>query len=374
MAFEIVTLRIAGLGDIRPQTIAVTMALDEAARSFEAKIKHPRLSQAQLLQALRGAPKIEIFSRKSDNARYEPDGPLGDLILTGHVEKRSPSLRAEEGDLAISGRSKTGDLVDSSAEDEAGEFKNKKATEVFGTLAKDYQIVIDSDVAHTPKTVFRIRPGETVFQAADRWARSEGFTVTDTPKGDLKFYKADKPKRHEGSIREGLTYWPKVLDASAVHDDSKRFGKVKVRAQAPDGYGPDELRIEDEASDETVKRKRVRVIVPPELVAKKDARTRAKWHRDRAAGEGTTSEVKLLGWRDEKGLFWTPGWQSHTELPSLDLIQDMLVKSVTLEQADADGGGTTCKLSLVDPRAFGGKKGKGAKSGDLIGKAGGDDT
>lgn len=377
MAFEIVTLRVPGLDDMRPVTIAVARAVDETASSFEAKVKVPGLTQAELLMRLRGAPKVEIFTAFSDNrqagAVKNGQTKLGELLFTGHVEKRSPALRASEAELPIAGRSKTGDLVDSSAEAKTGEWTDKKADEVFKDLADGYDITIESDFAHKPKTVFRVRPGETINAAFDRWARSEGFTVTDTPKGNVKLTSAKNARRHAGAIVEGVTTWPKLLDASAVFDDSKKFSKVKIKAQAPDGYGADALEIEAEADDETIRRKRLRVVTPPELIRKEDSRERARWHRDRAAGQGTTCEVQLLGWRDEKQQFWTPGWLVTVEIPSLDLVQDMLIKKVSFEQSDE---GTVSKLSLVDPRTFGGKKGKGSKSGKAwdTGKAGGDDT
>lgn len=380
MAFEIVTLRVPGLDDIRPVTIAIAVALDEAARSFEAKVKVPGLSQAELIDAFAGSPKAEIFSAFSDNkqagAVKNGQVKLGEQLFSGHVEKRSPALRAAEAELPIAGRSKTGDLVDSSAEAKKGEWKNKAAPEAFKDLTEGYDITIETDFAHKPKATFRVRPGETVHQAFDRWARSEGFTVTDTEKGNVKLTSAKNAKRHAGAIREGITTWPKLLDGSAVLDDSKKFSTVKVKAQAPDGYGADSLEIEAEAKDDTIKRKRLRVIAPPELIRKEDSRERAKWHRDRAAGAGTTCEVQLLGWRDEKQKFWTPGFLVTCEIPSLGIMQDMLIKKVSFEQSDAESEGTVSKLSLVDPRSFGGKKGKGGKSGKAwdTGKAGGDDT
>lgn len=369
MAFEIVTLKTAGL-TLRPVTISIEIAMDEAARSFEAKVKQPGMGQAQLLQALRSSPPVTIHARASDGYSRD-DGDGGDLLLTGHVEKRSPALRSAENELPIAGRSKTGDLVDSSAEHDTGEFKSKKAPEILTPLAKDYGITVESDLTHKPRDMVRLRPGETVFTFAERLARTEGFTITDTEKGNLKLAKAGT-KRHAGALTEGVN----VLDASAVHDDSKRFSKVKVKAQAPSGYGADELQVEAEASDEGISRKRVRVIVPPETIKKSDSRERAKWHRDRAAGEGTTCEVTVPGWRDEAGTVWTPGWLVFAEMPSLDVIQDMLIKKVSLKQSDAEGGeGTQAVLSLVDARAFGGKKAKGSKSGKQwdLGKAGGDD-
>ncbi|QEL26157.1 hypothetical protein FQV39_28765 [Bosea sp. F3-2] len=367
MAFEIVTLRTAGL-TFRPQTIAIEIAMDEAARNFEAKIKHPVLSQADLLKALRGSPAVTIHATASDGYSQSFGADGGDLLLTGHVEKRSPALRSSEQELPIAGRSKTGDLVDSSAEHETGEFRDQDAKAMLGTLAKSYGISVETDLSLDREPIKRIRPGETVHTFARRLSRKEGFAIGDTPEGNLKLAKAGT-KRHAGTLTEGVN----VFDASAVHDDSKRFSKVKVRAQAPSGSSNTDLRIEAEADDDTLSRKRVKIIVPPELIRNEDARERAQWHRDRATGEGLTCEVTLAGWRDEDGAIWTPGRLVFTEIPSLDVVQDMLIKKVSLRQSDEASSGTQAILSLTDPRSLGGKKGKANKGTDYTGKAGGDD-
>lgn len=367
MAFEIVTLQAAGL-TLRPMSISIEIAMDEAARNFEAKVKHPDLSQAELLKLLRGSPAVTIRAMASDG--YSPAlGADGcDLLLTGHVEKRTPALRSTEQDLPIAGRSKTGDLVDSSAEHETGEFRDQDAKDMLGILAKSYGISVETDLTLAREPVKRVRPGETIHTFARRLSRKEGFAIGDTPEGNLKLAKAGT-QRHAGALTEGVN----VFDASAVHDDSKRFSKVKVRAQAPAGSNNTDLRIEAEAEDDTLSRKRVKIIVPPELIRNEDARERAQWHRDRATGEGLTCEVTLAGWRDEAGAIWTPGRLVFTEIPSLDVVQDMLIKKVSLRQSDDASAGTQAILSLADPRSLGGKKGKANKGTDYTGKAGGDD-
>jgi prophage tail gpP-like protein len=368
MAFEIVTLSAAGL-TLQPQTIAVDLAYDEAARSFSAKVKHPFLDQAALLAALAGSPPCTISTVSGD----EPFAPAGgDLLLTGHVEKRAPRLAGDEKEMTISGRSKTGDAVDSAAEHDKGEFRDKDAKAIIEELASKQGITVENEATLKKRKVFRLRPGETIFAAAERLARVDGVTITDTPEGNLKFAQAAK-KNHSGEIRDGDNGWPHLVDASALHDDSRRFGKVKVSAQAPDGYKPEDLRVEGEASDSAAGRQRLRVVIPPEQVAREDARKRAQWHRDRAAGQGTTCEVRLVGWRDAGGTLWTPGWNIYTEIADLGLAQDMTIQKVSLAQSEE---GTFASLSLVDPRAFGGKKGKGGKSGKGwdLGKAGGEDA
>lgn len=106
-------------------------------------------------------------------------------------------------------------------------------------------------------------------------------------------------------------------------------------------------------------RPRLRVITPPEQITRDEARKRAKHHRDRAAGKGTTASVTTIGWRDVAGKLCTPGWLIPVMLPDVGIEQVMMIKSATFKQR-ADKTETT--LELVDPRAHGGKGGKGGKS------------
>ena len=133
MPFEIITLKTAGLV-LRPITISISSAMDEAARSFETKVKQPGLSQTALLRALRNSPPVTIHAAASDGVAFGQD-MVGDLILTGHVEKGSPRLAESVAEMAVSGRSMTGDVVDSSAEHETGEFRDKDAVDIFTPLA-----------------------------------------------------------------------------------------------------------------------------------------------------------------------------------------------------------------------------------------------
>jgi prophage tail gpP-like protein len=374
MPFEIVTLTVGGLA-LRPQTITITASMEEAARSFDTKLKDKRFTRAQLLDLLANAPAVTIRAAASDGIETQP-GPMGgDLMLTGHVEKRQARLASDEGEISASGRSKTADAVDGSHEHETGEFKDQHAKAILSELVKSMKLVVESDVDHKPRKIVRARPGETPFKVAERLARSEGFSITDTPEGKIRLAKAST-RRHAGGIYPGGTT-PRCLDITATHDDSKRASEVKVKAQAPDGYAPTALEIEESASDPAIQRRRLRVITPPEAVTRDEARKRAKWHRDRAAGKGVTASATVVGWRDSAGQIWTPGWLIGVEVPDVGLAQDMMIESVSYKQAGGDDGQhTIAELALVDPRAYGGKGGKATKSGKSWGldKTGGDDS
>lgn len=368
MPFEVITIAAGGM-ELRPITFALNISRKETARSFDAKIKHPFLGQRELIDALAGSPPCTIHARASDGISSLGPGSGGDLLLTGHVERRSPRIAGDERDLSISGRSKTGDLVDSSHDHKTGEMRDKTARDMISELAEPFGISVETDATLPKRKLARLRPGESIFTFAERLARVDRVGITDTPEGNLKLV-GPPQEMHAGAIIDGAA-WPAIVDASATLDESKRFSQYKIRAQAPDGFAPAELEIEQQARDSGVSRPRLRVITPPEQISRDEARARARHHRDRAAGRGTSVSVTVVGWRDVAGTLWTPGRLIPVSLHDLGVEQLMMLESVAFRQGDK----TTATLELVDPRAHGGEGGKGGKSagGFELKGAGGDD-
>ena len=173
-------------------------------------------------------------------------------------------------------------------------------------------------------------------------------TCIDTD-GSIKFTKV-KEKRHSGWIGYGGS---RVLRASGKHSQKKRYKEYTVKGQKTLGYGSDALQVEVKASDDVVKRNRIKVIVVEGDTDDGRATKRAEWEASRSAGEGARSEYTVHGWRDDDALLWMPGHLIYVADPMLHLDQDMAIESVTFTQ---DDNGTISKLSLVDPRALGGKK------------------
>ncbi len=351
---EEITLEVAGLM-IRPVSITVDIGAGKAARSFSAKLAGTREQVRAWIDAFANSPPCKVLA-------------TGKVVLTGHLEKYSPRFDADSYEMTVSGRSKTGDLVDSSHGHKKGEFRDKAPKAIAEELAKEHGIKIDGAGAAKAREVFRLNPGETVFDAIERLARRDGFNFTDTPDGNLHLF--DKPdENHAGQLIEGRDF----ESGSADFDSSKRFKKTEVKGQSPIGHDADNLQIQVEVEDESGARNRRKVIVAPEFLRKQDAKKRAQHHRDRAAGRGITCEFTLSRWRDDAGEFWAPRKLVYIESPLLGVSQMMMLESVILKQGERDG--TTAETSWVDPRAYGGKAGKGGKSGKAIAMkgTGGDD-
>lgn len=339
---EIVTLSAGGARVTAFENVSVRAALDEAARSFRLQ--------------------VALEAGASETAWQFKAGTLvtlaanGDKLCVGYVDKYAPSLNAKTVRVAISGRSKAADLVDSSAVHKTGRIAKKNLLEIGQELDKSgVGIVSDEQLEQIP--FMQLALGETVFSAVERLARSQGLTITGEADGRLRLLDAGKGrKRHAGGLVEGRN----ILSADAAHDWSRRHSKVHVRGQRAVGHGTDALEIEAIAKDNAVGRNRPLIIVIEEDTDKDRAKKRAKGRRDRAAGRSLTASVTVQGFRDQAGQLWEPGRLVWVESPVLQIAQDMLVEAATFEQS-ADGG-TTTSLELVDPRAYGGKKGRGNKS------------
>lgn len=342
MATEDVVLAVGGQS-IRAVSISISIGADMASRSFEATLAGDK-AQMKAWAALFGpSPAAKVLAS-------------GTVVLTGHVEKYSLRFAAESYEMTVSGRSKTGDAVDSSHNHKKGEFKNKSPKAIITEIAKDQGVEIEGAGGAAARELFRLNPGETIFRAAERLARRDGFSITDTPDGKLHLF--DQPTEdHAGALIEGRDF----EEGSAVFDQSKRFKKTEVKGQAPVDHDDDNLRFTAEVEDETGARNRRKVIVAPEFLRKLDAKKRAQHHRDRSAGRGLTCEFTVPRWRDEAGEIWAPRKKIYVESDLLDLAKVMMLERVTLKQSGRDG--TRAEMSFVDPRAYGGKKGKADKSG-----------
>jgi len=319
----------------------VRAAFNEAARSFRLEIA-AELGASATNRVFAVGTKLTIHSN-------------GDLLLTGFVDKKQPRIEASKAMIAVSGRSNSGDLVDSSAKHETGQFENKDPKDIGNAVAKGIGAKFTTDQQLEKLEQYQVNPGESCFRLVEKMARQQGLTICGKADGDAEITKAGN-KRHAGGLIEGVN----IFTATADHNASNRHSEYIVRGQRPFGHGVDNLELEAIARDKGVDRHRPIVIIQDEDTTKKRTKKRAKNRKDRAAGHALKATVDTQGFRDQSGKLWEPGYLVWVESPFLDIAQDMLIESVSYMQSEQ---GSIATLGLTDPRAYGGKGGKGNKSG-----------
>lgn len=352
MGIEVVSIIVGGMRYTAFETIEMTAAINEGARSFRFEVA-AELGASATNSIFRVGAKVEVYAND-------------DLVCRGFVDQRQPSFEANSAIISVAGRSNSGDLIDGSAVHKTGRFEKKDPKEIGTVLAHEYDgTTFTTDQQLDKVDHYQITPGESVYRCVEKLARQQGCTLSGTADGNIKITKAGK-ERHAGGLVEGAN----ILKGSADHNGANRHSKYIVRGQRPFEHGKDNLEIEAAIRESGVDRHRPVIVIEDEDTTKDLAKKRAKGRRDRAAGNALKATITVQGFRDEAGKLWEPGHLIWTESPFLDVAQDMLIESVQFSQSER---GSTATLKLTDPRSYGGKGGKGNKSGKDWTQSDGDD-
>lgn len=342
MGDEVVTIRAGGMLWTAWRRVMVRASFQDAARSFQIEAAAEPGGSATAW-AFKAGTEIDILFS-------------GTLACRGYVDRYQPKLGEHNvAEVTISGRSRSQDFIDSSAVHDTGQFKNKTPQEIAAAL-DHFGVGVSADVSLDKVPVYRITPGETAFRCLEKLCREQGVFPVGQADGSILITKGGRT-RHAGMIREGQNM--KVGEAD--HNWSGRHSDVIVRGQRPYGHGADALQVEGTARDAEVGRYRPVIIHHDGDTDKSRAKNRATTRRDREAGNSLKANVTVQGLHDDGGMLWKPGALIFLESQFLDIAQDMAIEAVTFSQDRKDG--SLSVLSLVDPRALGGKSSKGGKAG-----------
>jgi prophage tail gpP-like protein len=270
----------------------------------------------------------------------------GQLIVTGYINKMTPSFDANHHTIEISGTSKGADSVKSAAEHDKGEFRNQTPLQVANTLDKQ-GVGFTSDADQPQVEYFRLNPNETVFGAIERMTRRYPMLLQGMPDGSIKMTKGGS-----GGSNSPLIEGVNILGGSASFDDSDQHSEYKVKGQRVYGTTKGSLQIVATSKDSSVKRHLPKHVHQETDIDQDTAQKRADHHKNRQQGESVTASIKTQSWFDSGGQLWNANGLVYVQSPMLKLSQQMLIKSVSLVQ---DQTGSFAQLSLVLPQAFDGE-------------------
>lgn len=350
MTDEIVTLIVGGQQLRGFQEVNVTRSMEQAAITFALKATNP--SWHADAWALRLGAEVELWSN-------------GTLLVRGYIDNyESDHGEGAAHEVRVSGRSKAGDAIDCPpAKHKTGRVEGKNLLDVakeFDEFGIGYST--DIDLKTIPKV--QRHPLDTVHQTIEREARRQGIMLLGEPDGGVRLTRAGS-KRHAGALVEGQ---PPLKKVSVKFSAEGKFSDTIVKGQAARGIGAKDLRQEVKEYDPEVGRYRPIIVFLEGDGTEKDLKNRAQWERLRRSGSGTSVSTTLNTWRDEGGDLWEPGRLIAMQFPSERIDQDFTLSTVTFTQ---NASGTIAVLTLVDPRAHGGKKPK-SKSDKAYGTEEGD--
>lgn len=251
----------------------------------------------------------------------------GQLFLTGVIDKRVANMTKDSYDITLSGRSKTRDVVDSSASSETGQFNKLKPGEIAKKLAKEHDITVKED-EKSDKTITRfiVRDGETAERAMRRVLREHGLFLTDDEEGNLVI-----PKSGSKGTGDPLVLGTNVYEYTSTEDVSERHNEYKskgTQVSTDDNYGYTAVAVGAKAQDDFIPKTRKFRINAKGDIDTDSAKKRAAVEARRRAAEGTEVSVTVTSYSQSNGKLWLPNTLHQVKLPPESLDIQLLLKSV----------------------------------------------
>ncbi|NPC90523.1 hypothetical protein HNH97_16750, partial [Gluconacetobacter entanii] len=142
------------------------------------------LDEVRAAQALGGDPPEWAAIRENDPVEIRIHGVTR---LLGYVDDIQLEMSDGEIRATISGRDKTGDLVDASANPTGpGEYRSIHLVDVIGNLTGPFGLAVSADVdTGDPFTLVAVDPAEPAMSTIEKLSRQRGVLVTSDGVGGI---------------------------------------------------------------------------------------------------------------------------------------------------------------------------------------------
>lgn len=275
----------------------------------------------------------------------------GTKMLTGYIDTVTPKVSIEESSLSITGRDKTGDLVDCSAEHKSGSWTNIGLQNLVYELVRPFglRVYADTDMGEKVKT-FTLSSGESPFDAIQRLCVDRGVLPLSNEDGDLVLTSSGIER-----TVDNLVYGDNVIEAEVVYDFTNRYSYYKVIGQkSGDGTGWKNTTTDifGEARDEVISRYRPKVITADGQMTIALAQKRAAWEAQTRAGRSGKLVVTIPTWTQSDGSLWTVNRLVSCDIPKLRITPDQTLLIHEIEYKQSSEGGTVATLQLIKADSY----------------------
>jgi len=281
----------------------------------------------------------------------------GEPVISGYVDSASVSYDAAAHGLGVSGRDRTGDIVDCSAP--ATSFAGLSFVEIARRLVAPYHITVRDEAGVAGKKVPKcaIQPGESVFQTLETLARQAAVLLVSDGRGALVITRAGKAGEAVDRLIEGEN----ILSASFEHNHGELYSSITIKGQAAaaasSNYDLSAAAPKGEVkrapstttTNSEVGRHRPLVIVAETEADAKRCQQRAAWEASTREAKSRRLNIAVQGWRQSDGSLWRINQTVSVVSPMLRLDERWLIAGVSYT---LDDGGTTTSLTLTGPHAY----------------------
>jgi prophage tail gpP-like protein len=342
---ENLTLILNGVQISGWESVSVTRGIEACAPTFTVQLSE-RFRAADPATICRpGDPVAVVAPGKASFAAH------ADLLCTGYINRVAQGLDSNSHTISITGRGKTQDLVDCSADLPHNQLASQTVKQLAEALAKPHGIEVRGLSGVTIPQI-NVAWGESAFSVLERVCRFSALLLYEQADGSLLLTRVGT-KKAAGEIAEGRN----MLAANYDRNDEHRFAKTIVKRLSITPMmelgeeGNTVLAIPDPGARET----RIRYVIAQAPAGQENeagtlwSKLCASWRTNRDIGRSYALRVTVDSWRDGAGTLWQPNTLVRFRSPTLGLDVEWAVTQVTFTQ---DQSGTLASLSLMPPQAL----------------------
>lgn len=341
----------AGGFDVGGWTSAtVRKSIEQVAHEFSLEAINTRPGQGGAVDL-----SIDTVHRMADTLNTDDEVQIlidGQTVVTGYVDELAFEYDAQSASLNVSGRSKTGDLVDCSAISGTGLWNKATIVQIASDLCSPFGISVSAFVAGVdhlaPFNRFRLEPGETVMEALMRAAETRGVLFLTDADGNLTIERS--ASFFSGEVLELGT---NILRGSVARSYADRHSvyHFKGQTEASDEWsGEKASALEHTVEDPHVGRHRPLVVLGEKQRGKEDVGKRAVFERNVRAGRSERFRYLVEDWTTPTGKLWDVNSLVRVRDPWSEA--DDLSLLITSAEFAVDANERTTTIELMDRSAF----------------------
>lgn len=269
-------------------------------------------------------------------------------VITGYVDDVEIDYSATEHTVSVTGRDKTGDLVDCSVPNKDKQRLNITLLTLAKKLCAPYGIKVTADVDVGPAFIsVTDNSAASVFEVLNAATAIRAVLLVSDGLGGLLITRASSER-----IQTVLWLGENVLACSALFTHLDRYRDYTVYGQQPGSDDGDGIYFsEPHAStrDEHIIRHRPLTVIAEQRIDLAAAKVRAEWERNVRFGKSQRIQYTVQGWHYETGKLWPINRLVPVRDDFLEIDADRLITGVTFI---LDERGARTELSVMPKEAY----------------------
>ncbi len=338
------------------------------------KIQYSNFVNASVTLRLDALSNTFAFEAASNNARPLPfrggEACLvfadGEQVLSGHIEVVNAAYSGRSHSITMTGRDKTGDLLDSSLP----AFSDIKATtlkalceRVLDELGLSIKVIDEAqpDPFNPAEDISSPDPAENAFSFLEKYARKRHVLLSSDFDGNLLIVESSGVETG-GLIqnrKDDRNTANNVVQGQVSYDQTGRYNSYLAVAQLNATAGSlagilEAQSVADSTGKPSIDRRiragRQLILISEAMTSSPNSFDRADWEKNMRAARGVVYSPELVGFTDQEENLWAINTLPQVDDEDAGINARKLINTVTFSSS-IDTGNTSI-LALVDRAAY----------------------